>query len=44
MEKEEIIKKTWETPEIVDLDLEKTGKVANISEAGTSDGVHGTTS
>lgn len=24
MEKEEIIKKTWETPEIVDLDLDKT--------------------
>jgi len=25
MEKEENIKKTWETPEIVDLDLDKTG-------------------
>jgi len=24
MEKEEIIKKTWETPEIVDLDIDMT--------------------
>jgi len=31
MEKEEIIKKTWETPEIVDLDLDKTKSGASAS-------------
>jgi len=39
MEKEEIIKKTWETPEIVDLDVDKTkGGVNPSSREATAPG------
>ncbi len=36
MDKEEQVKKEWVTPEIVDLDVDKTAKIAGAIENTTS--------